>query len=83
MHINADIICDLTWLANRIWESDGVFLLEAVAWHLDKVDMDIYTNACPTGIGFWCVQMNMGLYALTLRTVVDVHIFYHEAYAVV
>ena len=58
-------------------------MLESVAWKVTEADVTLYTDACLQGIGFWCQQLAIGLYAPTLLHILPDHIFYHEAYAVV
>ena len=51
VHINSDILQDLLWLVRRVCASNGVFLLQSIAWTMDEADMTIFTDACLTGIG--------------------------------
>ena len=81
--LNAQVRRDLLWLAKRIRSSDGVFLLESIAWRMDEADITIESDACLTGFGFWCRELNKGFYAGTLSNISPTHNFFHEAYAVV
>ena len=83
VHINAAIIHDLTWLVDRIRSSDGVFLLDSITWRSQEADVTLYTDACPSGLGFWCAEYDLGCYAPVISTAVDLPIFFHEASAVV
>ena len=82
VHINVAIFCDLLWLVQRIHSSDGVFLLQSLAWHADEANLTLYTDASLTGFGFWSPQHPITFYGANLPTNTDAPIFFHEAIAV-
>ena len=65
VHINGDILRDLLWLVQCLRVSDGVFLLHSIAWTMPEADMLVFTDACLTGYGFWCPQLNRAYHAPT------------------
>lgn len=83
VHINQSIVCDLLWLAKRVRESDGVFLLDSIVWLPDQAQMIIHTNASLTGFGFWCDLYDKGFYGYVKASREDDPIFFHEAFTVV
>ena len=52
-------------------------------WHSTDADIVIYTDACPTGIGFWCPQLDCGCYGPVIHVTHTLPIFFHGASAVV
>lgn len=77
------ILHDLDWLVQQFKQSNGVLLLEAVAWHLDEANLDIYTDALLTGMGFRCEQLHAALYCDKLLSTSSAHIFFYKAFTVV
>ena len=83
VYINDAIRHDLLWLANRIRASDGIFMLESVAWRADEADLTLYLDACLTHFGFWSTPLFFAFHAPTLPTCADDPIFFHEAFTAV
>lgn len=83
VYINEDIARDLRWIKAGIQASDGVFLLEAIAWdENDTSAIVIHTDASMTGMGFWVAARNLAMHApLPCAAPVDT-IFYYEALVV-
>ena len=82
VHINHAITHDLRWLATHLQESNGLFLLESIAWTPDEAHLVVLTDACPSGFGFWVPSLHLGFYGDTIP-MTDSPIFFHEAFAVV
>lgn len=82
IHINEDIVWDLSWLLHRLQNSSGVFLLQLVAWHLHEADLEIITDATLTGIGMWSLTILITFHGPVLSTCIDSHIFFHKAFIV-
>ena len=82
IHINTTITRDLLWLAQRICNSSGVFLLQSLAWHAEEADLLVFTDACLSGFGFWSPQHTTAFYGVVLNSKQDEPIYFHKAFAV-
>jgi len=79
--INKTMVRELTWIADRVEMSDGIHMMDSHAWGADDASMTIYTDACPSGLGFWCKEDTTG-YLHIIRDTSPIHIFYLEALTV-
>lgn len=82
VHINEEIVHDLSWLAQRIKASSGVFLLGSIAWDLADCDLEIFMDTSLSGFGMWSPTVNIAFHALMLSGHAASHIFFHEAFVV-
>ena len=82
-YITEPVVRDLHWIRDNIAASDGIFLLEAIAWaEDDPTAMVIHTDASLSGLGFWVAADNLGFYADAPRSKPVDTIFYLEALVV-
>ena len=56
LSINVSIVRELRWLANHLEVSDGIHILSARNWTECNADVTYLTDACPTGMGYWCTR---------------------------
>jgi len=56
IHVNQAVISDLTWFLERICLSSGVHLIEDPDWDQEAADVVLFTDACPTGLGFFYLK---------------------------
>ncbi len=80
--INNAVRADLTWALDKIKSSAGLLLLEKTSWALDTATYTLYCDACPSGLGFWYPDLNLGFIAETPPDDVSHLIFYFEALCV-
>lgn len=85
MHVNLDIIFELSWAANHLRSStgDGVFLLKSLHWMPTEAEVVLQSDACMFGMGFVCLGKMLGFQARISATDVKKHpsIYYWEALA--
>jgi hypothetical protein len=85
IRVNNLIRNELLWFAKRAEQSDGIFLLKTVAWDptTDLQDATIcYADACPSGMGFWFPEFNLGFQCPIPEDENKEFIFYYEALTV-
>ncbi|KAF5358845.1 hypothetical protein D9757_014248 [Collybiopsis confluens] len=82
--VNKAVRDDLLWFADHVENSSGVFFFANIDWNpLVEADLEIYGDACLTGLGFWVPADNLGLSALVDQGSEMAHlIFYWEAITV-
>lgn len=83
IHINNQVVGDISWLIDHICSLSGIFMLDSIAWHSIEANLVIYTDACPQGIGFWSPQLDCGCYGGVASVSPTLPIFFHEASAVI
>jgi len=80
--VNNAVREDLSWGLGKIKTSTGLLLLESTSWMLDMASFTIFCDACPTGLGFWYPDLNLGFVAETPADDVTHLIFYFEVLCV-
>lgn len=60
--VNATIVRELTWLADHMAVSNGIFLLDSVDWPISIAHDTLFTDASNVGLGFWCPGRDIGFY---------------------
>lgn len=81
VHINEDIVWDLSWLAQHIKLSTSVFLLKLIAWDPATCDLEII-DASLSSIGMWSPTIHVTYHAPILSSQASTRIFFHEAFMV-
>ena len=81
--VNNAVREDLSWAHDKLTSSTGLLLLETTSWDLDVATLTIFCDACPSGLGFWYPDLNLGFVAETPSDDVSHLIFYFEALCVV
>jgi len=56
--LNRSVIEDLSWLASTMESSDGICMLDAITWDPMDADLQIFCDATPTNLGFYCPKLN-------------------------
>lgn len=79
--ISASLARELSWFANQIEGSDGIHILRAKEWGRNDADLNLFCDACPRGMAFWCPSFNRGFQCHVTADDAD-GIFYLEALAV-
>jgi hypothetical protein len=80
--VNNAVRDDLSWALDKIKSSSGMLLLESTSWTLDMATFTLYCDTCPTGLGIWYPDLNLGFVAETPSDDVSHLIFYFEALCV-
>lgn len=80
--VNMQLRRELVWFADRVDASTGVHLLSSLEWGPDDADRTLFTDACPSGMAFWCPALNVG-FQCAVNSSDGRGIFYLEALAVV
>jgi hypothetical protein len=80
--VNNAVRDDLSWALDKIRSSPGLLLLETTSWPLDAATFTIFCDACPTGLGFWYPDLDLGFVTETPTDDVSHLIFYYEALCV-
>ena len=70
----------IEWIAGHLECLTGVHMMNSLEWDADDADEILYTNACPTGMGFWLPCLRVGFQHLVSNSAHNV--FYLEALAV-
>jgi hypothetical protein len=52
-------------------------------WGKNDAEMNIFCDACPIGMGFWCLAMNVGFQHVLQPDTASPGIFFYEAWTVV
>jgi hypothetical protein len=73
---------ELSWLADWLERTDGIWMLDAVRWNVADADLVFYTDASMGGMGFWAPQLMRGYQAALPHDPPAGTIFYFEALAV-
>ena len=85
IRINNAVHRELLWFAKHALTSNGIFLLNTVAWDptSDLSGAVIgYSDACPRGMAFWFPEFNLGYQCAIPDQSDPRYIFYYEALAV-
>lgn len=53
---------DLRWFSAHFADSRGISFLFQMTWDIDRADVILTSDACLTGIGFYCPQAQKGLH---------------------
>jgi len=81
--VSVSLSRELSWFADRMEISDGVHIMTSRGWGKNDADLNLFCDACPAGMAFWCPARNVGFqHALTADSAPH-GIFYYEALAVV
>ena len=83
IRVNKHVTEHLSWFANRISTSNGVYFFEARGWLEAEVDLTLITDASQTGLAFGTPELDVALVATIEES--EVHygdIFFNEALAV-
>ena len=83
--INNAVRDELLWFAKHARNSNGIFLLQSIAWDptLHTSDtMICFTDACLDGMAYWFPQLNLGFQFRIPDESQTHHIFYYEALTV-
>jgi len=80
--VNNAVREDLAWALDKIKSSAGLLLLETTSWSMDAATYTIFCDACPTRLGFWYPDLNLGFVAETPADDVTHLIFFFEALCV-
>jgi hypothetical protein len=79
--VSRSLCRELEWIAGHLEHLTGVHMMNSLEWDADDADEILYTDACPTGMGFWSPRLRVGFQHLISNN--SVHdIFYLEALAV-
>jgi hypothetical protein len=65
--VNRDVVRELSWVAQHLIASDGVYFLKTLAWdfhHMAQVTLAVYTDASSISLGFWYPSLNHGFQSL-------------------
>jgi len=57
MFLNRSVIQDLSWLASTMETSDGVCMLDTIAWDPKDADLQIFCDATLSSLGFYCPML--------------------------
>ena len=52
IYLNQRVIHDLNWVADRLLDTAGIYLLRTLSWTANQADLILYADACPSGLGF-------------------------------
>ena len=80
--VNNNIWDDFTWAIKVLNTSSGIHLLKSLHWDCKDATLTLYCNACPEGIGFWYLELNIRFYLTTPYYTHPDLIFYFEALCV-
>ena len=83
--INRDVVRELTWVANHMRVSEGIFFLKSVAWDFSTLSDSAflaYTDASGDGLAYWFPSLNQGFQSPLPGSTPSGSIFYFEALAV-
>jgi hypothetical protein len=83
IYLNRAVVSDLRWLADTITASDGLFLLNSLAWSRSDADLTIFCDASLEGMGFYVPTLNATFYSPITDCPPLLHIFFSEALCVV
>ncbi|KAG8942404.1 hypothetical protein FRC04_003770 [Tulasnella sp. 424] len=53
VYMNHRVRRDLQWFTEKLEDSDGVHILEALDWDVKEADAVFICDACQQGLGFW------------------------------
>jgi hypothetical protein len=81
LSINVTISCELHWLADHVENSSGIHILASQDWTESDADIVYYSDACPTGMGFWALKTCEGFLCQIPKSTRQ-PIFFFEALAV-
>ena len=79
---NNSIQDDFSWVVKVLNESSGVCLLKSVYWNSHEATFTILCDACPDGMGFWYLDLNITYYSPTPCHEHPDLMFYFEALCV-
>ena len=79
---NNSIQDDFSWVVKVLNESSGVCLLKSVYWISHEATFTIFCDACPDGMGFWYLDLNIAYYSPTPCHEHPDLMFYFEALCV-
>ena len=79
---NNSIQDDFSWVVKVLNESSGVCLLKSVYWNSHEATFTIFCDACPDGMGFWYLDLNIAYYSPTPCHEHPDLMFYFEALCV-
>ena len=85
VRVNNAVRDELLWFAKHVRNSDGIFLLQSVAWdplHYPSDATVCFTDACLDGMAYWFPELNLGYQFRIPDEYQTHHIFYYEALAV-
>jgi hypothetical protein len=83
--VNRDVVGELSWVAQHLIASNGVYFLKTLAWdfhHMSQATLAVYTNASSIGLGFWYPSLNHGFQSLLPVSFPSETIFFFEALTV-
>ena len=74
------VVADLNWFLEHVRIASGILAYQAADWNpLQDYHIQIRCDACPKGMGFWCVDSLEGFYADVPVWFNKPEIFYWEA----
>jgi hypothetical protein len=73
---------ELLWFVQHVENMTGIYMMSSIGWGLDVADIQLFTDACPSGLGFWLPSLSLG-FQWPIHTGNPYGIFYLEALAVV
>ena len=65
VRINNDVRNDFIWALSMLELLPPVRLLHSLTWTLSEVDVTVFCDACPKGMGFWIPDTADGFYCPT------------------
>ena len=80
--VNSSIREDFSWVVGVLNNYSGIRLLRSVYWDTSEATLTIFCDACPEGMGFWYLNLNVGFYPPTPGYEHPDLIFYFEALCV-
>jgi hypothetical protein len=81
--VNNAVREDLRWALDKVSVSTGLLLLNATSWVIAEATHTIFCDACPSGMGFWYPDLDLGFCADTPADDAPDCIFFFEALCVV
>src|SRR5258708_13436247 len=60
IHLNKQVMRDLTWFARHISISSGAHFFEPRGWVKSEPDFTLFSDASRMGLAFWVLELNVG-----------------------
>lgn len=82
IYVSLALCRELTWFAGHVENSDGVHIMTSRTWGKNDAELNLFCDACPSGMGFWCPSLSLGFFATPEDVEGNYSIFYLEALTV-
>ncbi|KZT25383.1 hypothetical protein NEOLEDRAFT_1065254, partial [Neolentinus lepideus HHB14362 ss-1] len=64
IHLNKAVVDDLQWIATRLENGDGIYMMTALTWTRDEADLHLFADAATSaGLAFWSPAQAEGFQA--------------------